>query len=849
MKNGKGVITVFLALIYGMLIAFFCTLIDVTRINSTKNQLIVATDAGITSGLSSYQKDLFKDYGMMTFKNGSDITQTVKKIMQENVQYGETTNNLFKIDLPPDNINVTAGDSPFVDDKIMLRQMIYSMKYQGTENLALSVYNQLKQILNYKDVAKDTDDIQALEKSKEKKDLDESIAEMRKAQENAITAVVELAKNNKYSVLNKNNNSKSMGYIPLMPQTALLAIYKNNGPIFGCINNVKSYNNTVYMEKVYSYLYTKMILEMYEKYITKEAEKHSDKDDDKHENKKKLKRANNLNTLLSLLNQRFGNLGYLEPMSSFKQELTDLKKEIEKDKKGVDDIVSHKTVYIQLMQKYNALAVRDQCQVRDMADSTYKEYMKILDDSTTIQSELQNVITKITSIISTLDKYDSEMNKASRKANEWAEKHTTDDVFRTMDSVIDLDSPANVLIDTLIMKVCNSDELRKNSKIGEYVLTPMKQMDTVDGISVVETSKLKCQSNEEYETFFQKIKDLYQKINSKPSLSEILDKYDSHATIDKSGLPNTSSEEGESGSFSSQLFKMPSINGVDQVGSFIDAGGQLADKIYSIEYIMTYFREMVQPKGKRIPELTKCTKNKLKYEIEAIISGKYDDQKSKTTMEDDLFIIRGALNFISLMTYQESLRKFIDVVSLAIAALTHLPKTIIKYMIMTVWVLLETRCDLIDLYNGYKVPLIKTDFEQWCTKFGLNEDDCKNSHQGSTLQSNISSMQKHIEKTEEKSVYNDQDYEAKQALGRIKLYYTDYIRFKLLITDSSKLIDRCQDLITANEDLKGKFQDYDTSLKVDVNNSKVNILFNTQTFSGKGKINKFNEFTFKKAYN
>ena len=56
-------------------------------------------------------------------------------------------------------------------------------------------------------------------------------------------------------------------------------------------------------------------------------------------------------------------------------------------------------------------------------------------------------------------------------------------------------------------------------------------------------------------------------------------------------------------------------------------------------------------------------------------------------------------------------------------------------------------------------------------------------------------------------------------------------------------------LVAANEELDNKFQDFDTSLKVNVNNSSVNIIFNTPSMKSKGGKNKFNAFTFERAYN
>ena len=80
------------------------------------------------------------------------------------------------------------------------------------------------------------------------------------------------------------------------------------------------------------------------------------------------------------------------------------------------------------------------------------------------------------------------------------------------------------------------------------------------------------------------------------------------------------------------------------------------------------------------------------------------------------------------------------------------------------------------------------------------------------------------------------------------LNYIDFIRLRLLTMDKEKIIDRCQNLIVANKDIKN-YKDYSTQLEIGINKSNVNLIFNTPTFSSNNGINKFNSFTFKRSYN
>lgn len=99
----------------------------------------------------------------------------------------------------------------------------------------------------------------------------------------------------------------------------------------------------------------------------------------------------------------------------------------------------------------------------------------------------------------------------------------------------------------------------------------------------------------------------------------------------------------------------------------------------------------------------------------------------------------------------------------------------------------------------------------------------------------------------ERSIWSD--YYNKNSQSEPKLDYTDYIRLKLVLLDKDKKVMGVSNLVSANEGLDNKYKDYDTSLKVDVNNSSVNIIFNTPSMKSKGGKNVFDAYTIKRAYN
>ncbi|WP_291631631.1 DUF5702 domain-containing protein [Clostridium sp.] len=307
---------------------------------------------------------------------------------------------------------------------------------------------------------------------------------------------------------------------------------------------------------------------------------------------------------------------------------------------------------------------------------------------------------------------------------------------------------------------------------------------------------------------------------------------------------NTNDEANNNGGtkLSEQINKVESEYNLDLSTSIINSGAGFLDKLYLVEYIMTNFKdrssEFSNPDYSRIPEMRKSPETKLDYEIETIISQKYNDKDSSTTLVDDFFAMRMALNTISLMTKQEKLKVFIDRASETISLATggFIPIPVARITLTLGWAALETTYDIKDIFNGYSVPVFKEDFEDWVTDFGLGSegfDDPKIT---------VDYVEKDYEPTKKHGeAYNNQD-------NNFSLNYTDMMRFKLLIIDRNKIIDGSQNLIIENKDLRENYINYKSNMEISVDKSKLNILFNTDVFSS-NEGHKFNSFSFKKGYN
>lgn len=872
MKQEKGVITVFLALIFSVIFVFLCSMIEVTRVNSAKNQLIIASDAAITSALSQFDKELYEEYGLLAYEYSDEIKETVKEIMSENL----TDSGLFNISVDDDQILVEGDKNPFESNDVFKKQAIYSMKYKGTENLAREVFEEIKELLGAKDVIKESETMEELDEDAED-ELGDDIGKMQEGKMAAMKAIIELAKNNSYPNLKEG----TISYIEKITSDQLLQKYNNDTikialkALINSDKNISKYNEGVVLEKAYSNRYTKMILEMYSKYIDKEKEKY-EKDNpipggnttstdglsdeeiqaikkQEEEINKKLKEYEDAKTQISYAISNLDNnfKGIKDEINNLNDDLKKYKKTVTAGIDAVEDLLSDKKrkTYEKIVNGYGEITSNDESSLKESASDNKKYYVEELNTEklNSIISDLKNVETLLNTVINEISQIVNNMNLMIKEANEWTINNTNNSLFNELNNVIGLEFKGDIAYIDLINKICGNSKIKSNEKVKSII--EKVQIDTLKGIIISEESKVDVpEENNKFKDFYELFKNNKKDSNSSPSLKDVLNNIPNGnpGVIDKGGLPNGDSSGKTGGKLSEQIEKAEGMGEISALGSLLEAGGGFVDKLYLMEYIMTNFKDVVQPKepGKRIPELTD-NDSKLNFEIEAIISGEYNDEKSKTTMKDDFWGIRYILNFVSFMKYTE-VKTFIGAVGTTVSAATYgvIPAPLVKWAIISTWVGIETNYDVIDLYNGYEVPLIKEKFSEWVSNFGLDigdfgESDEKLDYVMDTIDSSFDS---------DASKKGGEAYNVQGGEG-IKLNYTDLIRFKLLVTDEEKLINRAQDIIVGNKDLQDKYSLYKSQLEVKVEESNVNVIFDTPSFSGEGGNHKFKGFSFKREYN
>ncbi|WP_294167314.1 DUF5702 domain-containing protein [uncultured Clostridium sp.] len=845
-KNEKGVITVFLALVFGLLLTFLINLVNVTMVNSAKNQMIIASDAAITSALAGYDRDLFSDYGLLSFEENSDMITALNKIFMENLNGNAGLNGMFNYDDTENELSAVTGGNIFEDNQLMKKQMIYAMKYQGTENLFLYAFDKIKKFVNSKDIIKEVEEVQEVDKNIDK--LDEEITSMQENKYQALEALVELAKNNKYEYLGRN---RGIGYIESISAEELRGYYQGNNSVLAAIDSVASYNGIVYLPKIYSYAYTKLVLLMYKEYLEIAVQQQQTAPATGTSVQVGSNTINVINELIRTLDNKI-----TEEKSKLSQKLDAYIQNLNSGISAVDTLISKHAEIIQpAIDKYkNTMESSENQDVKDIAEQSYKEYSELLslENLGEVKEDFNNIKRKLNSVINEINEINNiNTDYSNLGIRDWVNNNIDDYAFEVMGDLIGPNFRYPPSIENFIGSICGNEYL--DNIIIENEISEM-QIDTIGGIAEVSNATImeKPQDNaQSFKDFYKMFKQIKEEEEGKREQNNGSERFDGESDRSFEPVNPINREEGEndgsnSDKLSDKLNQVDSSYNLDLSTDIINSGAGFLDKLYLIEYVMTNFTDISsefksQDSGnteyKRIPELNVNDENALKYELEAIIAGEYDDEKNDTTLENDIFAIRMVLNTVSLMTKQDKLKIFIDRVSdgIALATVGAIPTPVARAIITLAWAALESTYDVIDIYNGYSVPVFKEELNDWVTKLGLTSGDFEKPEESMDL------VNKNEEPVKNNGAYNNQE-------NNFSLNYTDMMRFVLLITKSDKIIDGSQNLIIENQKIRESYTNYKSNIEVNVEKSKLNILFNTDVFSSR-EGHRFNSFTFKKGYN
>ena len=640
----------------------------------------------------------------------------------------------------------------------------------------------------------------------------------------------------------------------------------------------KSFSSSVHNK--YSYFYSKMILEMYYVYAEKvhrdvEQNTSNNENGDTSQDEVTLNiktptpqsirykisqfKNNYDDSIKSQSNKLINNLEYLQSWEDKKFIF------ITKDKYGVEEaieslnyLIDNNANHLKLLRdNYTNLKTDD---AKNSGAESLKAYEELLNIDTlkSYKQEFEKINNHINSVIEDIKMIDSMNNLMIKYAKEWAAKNTSSDLFTLLDNQI-----GKGISFASIKSISQNKAIMKHPDIKKILNKDQYQVETLKGLELSSVMNIEPM-HEDAQTFMDFVEDFKAKIgmdSEDKSITAVIDRHlkerGTSDDLSRYNLPsNTNDNKIESlaqglGNISTD--DIISLNNFGDLLKLADkAAGGLLDNAYLVEYVMTNFKDMIgDANPKRIPEVTD-NETKLGFEIEYIISGKNTDKKNSKAMADELMLKRTALNAITLSSSkQRELRGFINRAAIIISTATQgtLPMPIVKTILIGGWSALEARYDVIDLLNGKEAPILKEGLKEWVTDFGLGSTDLE-LNKDNINPEDIKKLSGTIDKIdldnptslkEGSDAYNSQD--SNKALD-----YIDFVRLRLLTMNKDKLIDRCQNLISANQDISDH-EKYSTDLEVTINKSNVNILFNTPAFSSNGGVNNFNSFSFKRGYN
>ena len=134
-KKGKGVITIFYAVLLPSVLFFLLGLFDLSRVAAAKNNIYMAANNGMDSALAEYDSNLLDKYGLFGYSSKNQV-ENVKNILLKNINPSVGNDvgdfyNLYGLNIDESNINVTIDKGLFQDDNMFATQMIKAMHFHS----------------------------------------------------------------------------------------------------------------------------------------------------------------------------------------------------------------------------------------------------------------------------------------------------------------------------------------------------------------------------------------------------------------------------------------------------------------------------------------------------------------------------------------------------------------------------------------------------------------------------------------------------------------------------------------------------------------------------------------------
>lgn len=143
----RGSITIYLSIIFTIILGLICTLIESSRVNAMESKLNGMTYMALDSSFAGYASPLFKEYGLLfLWCDEAGFSSKLEDYLSYNIDIGKgilssKNTDLYRLDL--ENIDITGIE--FATDKngkVFENQIYQYMKYAALENMVENMITQ-----------------------------------------------------------------------------------------------------------------------------------------------------------------------------------------------------------------------------------------------------------------------------------------------------------------------------------------------------------------------------------------------------------------------------------------------------------------------------------------------------------------------------------------------------------------------------------------------------------------------------------------------------------------------------------------------------------------------------------
>ena len=745
-NNDRGAITVYLSIILSAFIMLSGVLMDIVRIRAAEVQVRRAANTSALAALAGYNTKLKEDYGLFALHSsdvaylnetiedyfGKNLLADISDINGKHQIYhflkGIIINNQYKdvdfIDLynyKIENIEVTPIYN-FTENEIMRQQIVEYMKYRAPVQFTENFMEKIDYVASSEELASSY---------KQKIAIEKKLGNIEKAMKRLQGHIDEI---NKFEIRNFDSSPKSNSQLIKNTKNIVLEeIYRE------CKKANFGHLETPEKEQAFD------IMQKIDKRY-KDARKQSENGIDLLDEQ-----------LWSCLDAVKGGILELENIKAL-------------SKQARQDMQSLKSALLNLKSQ-NKSGKIENTEIIDTMQKDIDKYEKLLDtdNSQSVSLDLNNNLEALNQIQTSISKLPYWIAIESREIS----KSSLNSLENSFREGVSIDIVDQHKFDAFIGKLASNTKMESIYEIANSYKTLSNILDKGKRSKGDDPRKSVAEA-------VKKIRKEIQDATSNPKKIEdpkLLPSY-----VDSGSYPNKIYSEDileaqETNYDEAEVVEQFDAD-FDEDSTFVDESFDyiinfaktlkdktidLRDEIYVNEYILKIFKDVVEINDSNTDGKSKSTFFE-KGEVEYIIGGNSNEEINKYLVKGQILLIRLGMN--TLHVYSDSKKRLQALeIATAIAGFTGFGIPIAHNLIMCAWGTAEAVYDIKNIYDGKRVPFIKT-IENWRTDL-------------------LPSGFKTKDGVESESGLMDFDYH-------------DYLRLLLLVKDKEAKMNRIEDLIQLN---------------------------------------------------